>query len=154
MGAFKNRYVRVDLSLPQGTSGQTAAPCPCYIPNGSPKMDQNISNLVFFRQICRFILIFICEFSLYLSVSLFIFTCEFVYIYLWVCLHLPVSLFIFTCEFVYIYLWVCLLPPTNKVCEGYVFTPVCQSLCSQGGTWAGTSPGICTRLGRSTPSGR
>ena len=23
--------------------------------------------------------------------------------------------------------------PTNKVCEGYVFTPVCQSFCSQGG---------------------
>ena len=26
-----------------------------------------------------------------------------------------------------------LLPPTNEVCEGYVFTPVCQSFCSQGG---------------------
>ena len=25
------------------------------------------------------------------------------------------------------------IPPTNKVCEGYVFTPVCQSFCSQGG---------------------
>ena len=32
-----------------------------------------------------------------------------------------------------------LLPPANEVCEGYVFTPVCQSFCSQGGsTWAGT----------------
>ena len=26
-----------------------------------------------------------------------------------------------------------LLPPANKGCEGYVFTPVCQSFCSQGG---------------------
>ena len=25
-----------------------------------------------------------------------------------------------------------LLPPANEVCEGYVFTPVCQSFCSQG----------------------
>ena len=25
------------------------------------------------------------------------------------------------------------LPPTNKVCEGYVFTHVCHSFCSQGG---------------------
>ena len=33
-----------------------------------------------------------------------------------------------------------LLPPANKICEGYVFTPVCQSFCSQGGTWAGTPP--------------
>ena len=24
-----------------------------------------------------------------------------------------------------------LLPPANEVCEGYVFTPVCQSFCSQ-----------------------
>ena len=26
-----------------------------------------------------------------------------------------------------------LLPPTIEVCKGYVFTPVCQSFCSQGG---------------------
>ena len=26
-----------------------------------------------------------------------------------------------------------LLPPSNEVCEGYVFTPVCQSFRSQGG---------------------
>ena len=26
-----------------------------------------------------------------------------------------------------------LLPPANEVCEGYVFTPVCRSFCSQGG---------------------
>ena len=26
-----------------------------------------------------------------------------------------------------------LLPPANEVCEGYVFTPVCQSFCSYGG---------------------
>ena len=25
------------------------------------------------------------------------------------------------------------LPPANEVCKGYVFTPVCQSFCSQGG---------------------
>ena len=25
------------------------------------------------------------------------------------------------------------LPPAKEVCEGYVFTPVCQSFCSQGG---------------------
>ena len=34
-----------------------------------------------------------------------------------------------------------LLPPANEVCEGYVFTPVCQSFCSQGGSiWAGNPP--------------
>ena len=27
-----------------------------------------------------------------------------------------------------------LLPPANEVCEGYVFTPVCQSFCSWGGS--------------------
>ena len=27
------------------------------------------------------------------------------------------------------------LPPANKVCEGYVFTPVCQSFCPQGVGW-------------------
>ena len=65
--------------------------------------------------------------------------------------------------------------PTNEVCEGYVFTPVCQSFCSQGeylgryppgrynphvGTppmtkytpWAGTPPGPGTPPGtRYTP---
>ena len=35
-----------------------------------------------------------------------------------------------------------LLPPANEVCEGYVFTPVCQSFCSRGGTWVGTPPGL------------
>ena len=29
------------------------------------------------------------------------------------------------------------LPPANEVCEGYVFTPVCQSFCSQRGCMAG-----------------
>ena len=34
-----------------------------------------------------------------------------------------------------------LLPPANEVCEGYVFTRVCQSFCSQGGrAWPG---GVC-----------
>ena len=28
-----------------------------------------------------------------------------------------------------------LLPPANEVCEGYVFTRVCQSFCSRGGVW-------------------
>ena len=44
------------------------------------------------------------------------------------------------------YLWIILssvakislLPPANEVCEGYVFTPVCQSFCSGGG---GLHPG-------------
>ena len=50
------------------------------------------------------------------------------------------------------------LPPANEVCEGYIFTPVSQSFCSQEGylsrytprqvhpPWAGTPP-----LGRYTP---
>ena len=29
--------------------------------------------------------------------------------------------------------YIVLLPPANVLCEGYVFTPVCQSFCSQGG---------------------
>ena len=33
------------------------------------------------------------------------------------------------------------LPPANVVCEGYVFTRVCYSFCSQGGsTWPGIPP--------------
>ena len=28
-----------------------------------------------------------------------------------------------------------LLPPAKEVCEGYAFTPVCQSFCSQWGGW-------------------
>ena len=35
------------------------------------------------------------------------------------------------------------LPPTNEVCEGYVFTPVCQSFCSQG-VFASVHAGIHT----------
>ena len=31
------------------------------------------------------------------------------------------------------YSWLVFLPPANDVCEGYVFTPVCQSFCSQEG---------------------
>ena len=41
-----------------------------------------------------------------------------------------------------------LLPPANKVCTGYVFTPVCQSFCSQGGMSASVHAGIHTPLGR------
>ena len=37
------------------------------------------------------------------------------------------------------------LPPTNEVCEGCVFTPVCQSFCSQGTRCLG--PGTGGRLG-------
>ena len=42
-----------------------------------------------------------------------------------------------------------LLPPANEVCEGYVFTPVCQSFCSwgEGGSasvHAGIPPGTGT----------
>ena len=36
-----------------------------------------------------------------------------------------------------------LLPPANEVCEGYVFTPVCQSFCSQG--VPGPGEGVCSR---------
>ena len=34
------------------------------------------------------------------------------------------------------------LPPTNEVCEGYVFTPVCQSFCSQGWGMCGCMGGM------------
>ena len=61
-----------------------------------------------------------------------------------------------------------LLPPVNEVCEGYVFTPVCQSFCSQRGggqippsrytPQAGTPPGRYTPRQvhplASTPPGR
>ena len=50
------------------------------------------------------------------------------------------------------------LPLANEVCEGYVFTPVCQSFCSQGWSiWTGTprnrssKPGTPPRPG--TPPG-
>ena len=33
-----------------------------------------------------------------------------------------------------------LLPPANEFCEGYVFTPVCQSFCSQGGALQAPRP--------------
>ena len=50
------------------------------------------------------------------------------------------------------------LPPANEVCEGYVFTSVCQSFCSQGGsTWQvhplGRYPQAGTPLGRYPPAG-
>ena len=53
------------------------------------------------------------------------------------------------------------LPPANKVCEGYVFTPVCQSFCSRGGSasvYAGIAdppppPGADTPQGPDTPLG-
>ena len=38
------------------------------------------------------------------------------------------------------------LPPANEVCEGYVFTCVCQSFCSQGG-------GVCLSACLDTPPG-
>ena len=50
-----------------------------------------------------------------------------------------------------------LLPAANEVCEGYVFTPVCQSFCSQGGVpgqvhpQAGTPPSQVDPPGRYTP---
>ena len=57
-----------------------------------------------------------------------------------------------------------LLQPANKVCEGYVFTLVCQSFCSQGGgpgytsqegtPWAGTPPCAGTPPGQLDPPGR
>ena len=33
------------------------------------------------------------------------------------------------------------LPPANEVCEGYVFTPVCQSFCSRGEYLGRYTPG-------------
>ena len=44
-----------------------------------------------------------------------------------------------------------LLPPANEVCEGYVFTPVCQSFCSQGGS-ASVHAGIADPQDQETPS--
>ena len=44
-----------------------------------------------------------------------------------------------------------LLLPANEVCEGYVFTPVCQSSCSQGWGVPGHPPSRYTSLGRYTP---
>ena len=40
-----------------------------------------------------------------------------------------------------------LLPPANEVCEGYVFTRVCQSFCS----WGGWYPGMPCRWYPSIP---
>ena len=37
-------------------------------------------------------------------------------------------------------------PPANVVCEGYVFTLVCQSFCSQGGGHAWRGGGMCGRV--------
>ena len=58
------------------------------------------------------------------------------------------------------------LPPANVVCEGYVFTPVCQSFCSQGegcllpggvassrGVPGGDPPGTATAAGGTHPTG-
>ena len=52
------------------------------------------------------------------------------------------------------------LLPANEVYEGYVFTPVCQSFCSQGGggvclsaCWD-TPPGTDTPRGAETPRSR
>ena len=47
-----------------------------------------------------------------------------------------------------------LLPPANEVCEGYVgyvFTPVCQSFCSQGGGSASVHAGIADTPGSRQP---
>ena len=63
------------------------------------------------------------------------------------------------------YSWLVFLPPANEVCEGYVFTPVCQSFCSQEGCLpqcmlgythphplgADTPPGADTPGNRHTP---
>ena len=55
--------------------------------------------------------------------------------------------------------FVVLLPPANEVCEGYVFTPVCQSFCSQGGgvprqVQPPTSPRVGTPPGQVHPPDR
>ena len=41
-----------------------------------------------------------------------------------------------------------ILPPANEICEGYVFTPVCQSFCSRGGVSASVHAGIHTPRSR------
>ena len=48
------------------------------------------------------------------------------------------------------------LPPANEVCEGYVFTPICQSFCSLGGVCprCTSSPAIRGRLPPPTPDQR
>ena len=47
-----------------------------------------------------------------------------------------------------------LLPPANEVCEGYVFTPVCRSFCSQGGVQVQVHPQAGTPpLGQVHPPG-
>ena len=46
-----------------------------------------------------------------------------------------------------------LITGANEVCEGYVFTPVCQSFCSWGEVSASVYAGIHTPPGAYTPSG-
>ena len=46
------------------------------------------------------------------------------------------------------------LPPANEVCEGYVFTPVCQSFCSRGGGGGGRSTRAGTHPGQVPPPGQ
>ena len=50
-----------------------------------------------------------------------------------------------------------LLKPANEVCEGYVFTPVCQSFCSPGGVSRprprGEVGGLPGGVSRPTPEG-
>ena len=43
----------------------------------------------------------------------------------------------FTCEPMLCFYSLTYLPPANEVCEGYVFTPVCQSFCSGGACMVG-----------------
>ena len=46
------------------------------------------------------------------------------------------------------------LPPANEVCDGYVFTPVCQSFYSGGGVPGQVPPGRYTPHGSYTPPPR
>ena len=43
------------------------------------------------------------------------------------------------------------LPPANEVREGNVFTPVCQSFCSQGGVWLWVQRGASRSRGCTSP---
>ena len=51
-----------------------------------------------------------------------------------------------------------LLPPANEVCEGYVFTPACQSFCSRGGVSRPTHRerlrGLARGVSKPTPTPR
>ena len=51
--------------------------------------------------------------------------------------------------------WRRILPPATKLRQGNVFTPVCQSFCSQGeGVYLWSRGGVCHTPGQTPPSGQ